>query len=161
MAVKDTYHDAVKNALIKDGWTITADPYPIKYEEIKLLTDLAGEKTIYATREGQQIVIEIKSFLSRSPMREFETALGQYLIYQTFDNERDQYLWFQVGWTPEERIKGISVHIRLKNKKIYIEEDWTEEGIANKLLREGVPKEDIVLAFHDPETRKLTELAIA
>ena len=84
MAAKDTYHDAVKNALIKDGWTITFDPYPIKYEEVKLLADLASEKTIAATREGQQIVIEIKSFLSRSPMREFETALGQYLIYQTF-----------------------------------------------------------------------------
>jgi hypothetical protein len=84
MPAKDTYHDAVKNALIKDGWTITFDPYPIKYEEVKLLADLAGEKTISATREGQKIVIETKSFLSRSPMREFETALGQYLIYQTF-----------------------------------------------------------------------------
>lgn len=81
MPAKDTYHDAVKNALIKDGWTITADPYPIKYEEIKLFADLAGEKTISASREGQQIVIEIKSFLSLSPMRDFETALGQYIIY--------------------------------------------------------------------------------
>ncbi|MCP2730950.1 XisH family protein [Limnofasciculus baicalensis] len=84
MPAKDTYHDVVKNALIKDGWTITADPYPIKYEEIKLVADLAGEKTISASREGEKIVIEIKSFTSRSPMREFETALGQYLIYQTF-----------------------------------------------------------------------------
>jgi hypothetical protein len=81
---KDIYHEAVKNALIKDGWTITFDPYPIKYEEVKLLADLAGEKTISATRQGRKIVVEIKSFLSRSPMREFETALGQYLIYQTF-----------------------------------------------------------------------------
>jgi hypothetical protein len=84
MPAKDTYHDAVKNALIKAGWTITADPYPIKYEEIRLIADLAGEKTIAATKESEQIVIEVKSFLSRSPMGEFETALGQYLIYQTF-----------------------------------------------------------------------------
>jgi hypothetical protein len=84
MPAKDIYHDAIKNALVKDGWQITADPYLIKYEEIKLLADLAGEKTISATREGQKIVIEIKSFISRSPMREFETALGQYLVYQTF-----------------------------------------------------------------------------
>lgn len=84
MPAKDTLHNPVKNALIKDGWTISFDPYPIKYEEVKLVADLAGEKTISATREGQQIVIKIKSFLSRSPMREFETALGQYLIYQTF-----------------------------------------------------------------------------
>ncbi|MFN7462557.1 MAG: element excision factor XisH family protein, partial [Pseudanabaena sp.] len=27
MPAKDVYHDAVKNALIKDGWVITADPY--------------------------------------------------------------------------------------------------------------------------------------
>ncbi len=84
MAAKDTYHDPIKNALIKDGWSITFDPYPIKYEEVKLFADLASEKTISATKEEQQIVIEIKSFLSRSPMREFETALGQYLIYKTF-----------------------------------------------------------------------------
>jgi hypothetical protein len=30
MPAKDVYHDAVRNALVKDGWTITADPYPIK-----------------------------------------------------------------------------------------------------------------------------------
>jgi XisI protein len=78
-----------------------------------------------------------------------------------FDEQRDQYLWFQLGWTPEERIKGNSLHIRIKNEKIYIEEDWTEEGIATELLREGVPKSDIVLAFYPPETRKLTEFAIA
>ncbi len=84
MPAKDTYHKVVKNALIKDGWTITFDPYPIKYEEVKLVADLAAKKTIAATRQGQNIVVEIKSFLSRSPMREFETALGQYLIYQTF-----------------------------------------------------------------------------
>ncbi len=76
-----------------------------------------------------------------------------------FDEKRDQYLWFQVGWTPQERIKGISVHVRLKNDKIYIEEDWTEEGIVTDLLKEGVPKEDIVLAFHAPETRQFTEFA--
>ena len=78
-----------------------------------------------------------------------------------FDEERDQYLWLQVGWTPKERIKGISVHLRIKNEKIYIEEDWTEEGIANELLREGIPKEDIVLAFYDLKHRQFTDFAIA
>ena len=70
-------------------------------------------------------------------------------------------MWFNVGWQDGERIKAISVYIRIKNGKIYIEEDWTEEGMANELLREGVPMEDIVLAFHAPETRKLTEFAVA
>ncbi|NET01827.1 MAG: XisI protein [Sphaerospermopsis sp. SIO1G2] len=79
----------------------------------------------------------------------------------SFDEERDQYLWFDVGWNKRKRVKAITVHVRMKNDKIYIEEDWTEAGIATELLREGVPKEDIVLAFHDPETRKFTDFAIA
>ena len=78
-----------------------------------------------------------------------------------FDDQRSQYLWFNIGWKNDKRVKTISVYIRIKNEKIYIEEDWTEEGIATDLLREGVPKEDIVLAFYDPETRKLTEFAFA
>ena len=45
MPAKDVYHDAVKNALIKDGWTITADPYKIKYKDAELFADLAVEKT--------------------------------------------------------------------------------------------------------------------
>ncbi|GBF79505.1 XisH family protein [Aphanothece sacrum] len=83
MPAKDTYHNAVKNALIKDGWTILRDPYTIKYEEIQLFADLLADRTLEIERNGQQIIVEIKSFISRSPMREFETALGQYIIYRT------------------------------------------------------------------------------
>jgi hypothetical protein len=99
MPAKDIYHDAVKQALIKDGWIITADPYPIKYAEVKLFADLAGEKTIAASRQGQQIVIEIKSFLSRSPMHDFETALGQYLIYKALlsIDHPEQQLYLAIG----------------------------------------------------------------
>ncbi|MBP0035084.1 MAG: XisI protein [Roseofilum sp. Belize BBD 4] len=78
-----------------------------------------------------------------------------------FDDDRSQYLWFNIGWKDSRRIKAVSVYVRIKNEKIYIEEDWTEDGIATELLREGVPKEDIVLAFHEPESRKFTEFAIA
>ena len=46
MPAKDVYHEAVKNALIKDGWTITADPYPLEYEDVELYPDLAVEKAI-------------------------------------------------------------------------------------------------------------------
>lgn len=78
-----------------------------------------------------------------------------------FDEKKDQYLWFQIGWHEDKRVKGITVYVRIKNQKIWIEEDWTEEGIATKLLSEGVPQTDIVLAFHSPEKRKFTEFAIA
>jgi hypothetical protein len=41
MPAKDLYHEAVKNALIKDGWVILADPYKIKYKDAELFADLA------------------------------------------------------------------------------------------------------------------------
>lgn len=46
MSAKDIYHEAVKNALIKDGWKITADPYPLEYKDVELYPDLAIEKLI-------------------------------------------------------------------------------------------------------------------
>ena len=82
MPAKDIYHEAVKNALIKDGWTILADPYKIKYKDAELFADLATEKPLAAERNGRKIVVEIKSFLSPSPMRDFEIALGQYILYR-------------------------------------------------------------------------------
>ena len=82
MARLDKIHNAVKNALIKDGWTITADPFRIDFEEYHLYADLAAERPIAAERGEEKIVVEIKSFLSRSTISDFETALGQYRIYK-------------------------------------------------------------------------------
>ncbi|NCS09790.1 MAG: XisH protein [Microcystis aeruginosa G13-09] len=82
MPAKDIYHEAVKNALIKDGWSILAAPYKIKYKDAELFADLAAEKPLAAERNGRKIVVEIKSFLSPSPMRDFEIALGQYILYR-------------------------------------------------------------------------------
>jgi hypothetical protein len=78
---KDVIHDAVKNALIKDGWAITADPFRLKYEEFDLLADLSAERTIIATKENRKIVVEVKSFTGRSFVKELQQALGQYEIY--------------------------------------------------------------------------------
>ena len=84
MPAKDIYHDVVKNALIKDGWTILADPYTIEYESDNLYADLLAEKTLLAERKKQKIVVEIKSFINPSPMNDFQNALGQYLLYRDF-----------------------------------------------------------------------------
>lgn len=82
MPARDKYHDAVKNALIKDSWTITADPYIIRYEDAELYADLAAERPIAAERQGQKIVVEIKSFIGKSLMYDFHNALGQYIVYR-------------------------------------------------------------------------------
>jgi hypothetical protein len=78
-----------------------------------------------------------------------------------FDEIHDHYLWLFMGWEGKKKTKITQVHVRIKDGKIWIEEDWTEEGIATELLRDGIGKSDIVLAFHPPEERKLTEFATA
>lgn len=65
-----------------------------------------------------------------------------------------------MGWKDMRRVWNTIVYVRLHNDKIWIEEDWTEDGIATDLLAAGVPKEDIVLAFHHPEIRPLTDFAV-
>ncbi len=87
MPVRDIYHDAVKSALIQEGWIITADPYKIKYQEIDLYADLAAEWPMAAERQGQKIVVEIKSFVGRSLMTDFHHAVGQYMVYRSLIQE--------------------------------------------------------------------------
>lgn len=60
-----------------------------------------------------------------------------------------------------KRVRGTILHVRLRDGKVWIEEDLTEDGIATYLLAAEVPKSDIVLAFQSPETGKFTEFAVA
>lgn len=78
-----------------------------------------------------------------------------------FDKEHHRYLLLYVGWQNEERIHGCPIHINIKDGKIWIEQDFTEEGLANQLVELGVPKTDIVLGFRAPYVRQFTEFAVA
>ena len=82
MSARDIFHDAVKVALQKDGWTITHDPLSIDLVDGQLQVDLGAERLLGAQREGEQIAVEIKSFLAPSAVSEFHTALGQFLNYR-------------------------------------------------------------------------------
>lgn len=77
----DLIHNSVKNALIKDGWSITDDPYIIQYQRTILYADLGAERPIAAERNGQKLVVEVKSFIGSSKIQDLKEALGQYDIY--------------------------------------------------------------------------------
>jgi hypothetical protein len=77
------------------------------------------------------------------------------------DEKNYHYIWMNIGWQKGDRINGITTYVRIRDGKFWIEEDWTEEGIANELINAGVPKENIVLAFHSPKMRPYTEFAVA
>jgi hypothetical protein len=60
---------------------------------------LAAERSIAAEREGRKIVVEVKSFLGPSPIREFETAVGQFELYRSVldETEPERKLYLAVG----------------------------------------------------------------
>lgn len=78
----DIIHNAVRNALIKDGWVITDDPYVIQYRKTTLYADLGAEQPMAAERYGQKLVVEVKSFIGASKIQDLKEALGQYDIYR-------------------------------------------------------------------------------
>jgi hypothetical protein len=78
----DIIHNSVKSALIKDGWLITDDPYLIQYRRTTLYANLAAERPIAAERDGQKLVVEVKSFIGASKIQDLKKALGQYNIYR-------------------------------------------------------------------------------
>ena len=96
MPAVDRIHNAVRNALIKDGWTITHDPFVIAFEEITLFADLAAERALAVERGERKIVVEVKSFGGLSPIQDLKVMLGQYDLYRAFLElvapERELYL---------------------------------------------------------------------
>jgi hypothetical protein len=77
-----------------------------------------------------------------------------------FDTERDRYQVVRTGWKNRYPMYGCVLHLDIKDGKIWIHHDGTEIGIADELVNLGVPKSDIVLAFHEPLVRQYTGFAV-
>ena len=96
MAARDIFHDGVKQALEKAGWRITHDPLSLQIGGVEMYIDLGAEQLIAAEKDGEKIVVEIKSFVAVSAIYEFHLAIGQYRNYQLAllqeDPERVLYL---------------------------------------------------------------------
>jgi hypothetical protein len=80
---------------------------------------------------------------------QYKPSYGDVELQLLIDRENNHYQLMTVGWNGEKRIHGIMLH------------NGTERGIAQDLLELGVPKQDIVLAFHSPTRRKYTDFAVS
>ena len=103
----------------------------------------------------------VRETLSKSPYYVYGSKNKDIETELICDDTKGQYMLLDIGWRDGKRAFNPIVYARIKNDKIWLEEDWTENGITDDLLRAGVPKEDIVLAFHSPEKRPYTDFAIA
>lgn len=75
------------------------------------------------------------------------------------DDEHGVYLIMKNGWQHKDRVQHILIFMRLHGDKIWVEEDWTDYEVVERLLEAGVPQTDIVLAFHHPMLRPLADVA--
>jgi hypothetical protein len=66
----------VKNALIKDGWTITHDPLILPFGGRNIYVDIGAEAPIGAAKDGRQIAVEIKSFIGVSEVTDKSYAVA-------------------------------------------------------------------------------------
>jgi hypothetical protein len=101
MPRKDAYHNAVRHALITDGWTITHDPYTMRRGRQTLFIDLAAEMPIAAEKEGRKIAVEVKSLIGTAEMPELEREIVQYMLYRSLLKRRepDRVLFLAVAMT--------------------------------------------------------------
>ena len=77
------------------------------------------------------------------------------------DDALGHYQVGQVGWENKRRVDDVFVHIDVCDGKVWLQHDGTNLRIAEDLIRAGIPREHIVLAFHHPSRRADTEFAVA
>lgn len=132
---RDVFHNAVRRALEFEGWTITHDPLVVPFGDHNLFVDLGAERMLAAEKAGRQIAVEVKSFLSRSPVEDLERALGQYVLYHAL-LRRDQ----------PERTLYLAVP------------DRAFEGVLSSLLgRMLIEDQQIRLIVFEPDTETIVK----
>lgn len=77
-----------------------------------------------------------------------------------FDNKNGQYVIISEGWIEQQHFHSCLIHVEIIDDQVWIQCDNTEDGIADELVKGGIPKKDIVLGFHEPEVRKYTGFGI-
>lgn len=102
----------------------------------------------------KRLLTELAELANRHPNPDVELICA-------FDENRDQYLLMSVGWQGDRRQRGTPVYIRIRNGKVWVEDEWTDERLVERLVEAGIPKQDIVLGFQAPSLRELTDFAVA
>lgn len=91
---------------------------------------------------------------------ECQPTSGETEIQAVFDTVRNHYQIVHVGWQGSRWVHSCSVHVDIKDGKIWIQWNGTEDDLAQELVELGVPKTDIVIGFHTPYMRQFTEYAV-
>ncbi|AUT01017.1 XisI protein [Nostoc sp. CENA543] len=78
-----------------------------------------------------------------------------------FDEQRDHYQWMNVGWEELKRVYRCIIHFDIKDGKIWLQQNLTDQNPAEELVLIGIPREDIVLGLQPAYKRQYTEYGVA
>jgi hypothetical protein len=132
---RDRFHNEVRSALVRDGWTITHDPLRLQWGVKDMFVDLGAERLLAAEKGQRKIAVEIKTFGGLSEMEDLEQAIGQYVVYHDVLSrvEPDRELFLAVS------------------ERVYV--NLFEEPIGRLLLENG----RVRLVVFDPETEAIRQ----
>ncbi|WP_375494069.1 XisI protein [uncultured Nostoc sp.] len=99
----------------------------------------------------QQLLQEYAAISNQEP--EIETQL-------IFDTEHDHYQLVNVIWKNDRRIYSCFLHLDIKDGKVWLQHNGTENEVGEDLANLGIPKQDIVIGFHSPFKRQFTDYAV-
>lgn len=102
----------------------------------------------------RQILARVAGYLKAIPKPDVETQLVE-------DAAHGVFALYRFGWHAGKRVNNVVIFARVRDGKVWIEEDNTDLCFADELVAAGVPGADIVLAFQPPERRHLTAFAVA
>lgn len=101
----------------------------------------------------------IKTLLSR--YNSWEKSHENWESQLIFDEQRDHYLWLDLGWDGSKRIYHSVMHLDIKQGKIWLQENTTDINPAEDLIELGVLREDIILGLQPPFKRPYTNYGVA
>ena len=109
------------------------------------------DKLMHYQQIVQQLLVEYA---------QVKPAYGEIEVETIFDTQRHHYQIVHLGWHHNRWIHHCTIHLVIRNEKIWIFCNSTEHDIAAELVDLGVPKSDIVLGFHPPFMRELSDYAV-
>ena len=92
---------------------------------------------------------------------DYPSAISKFRIVGVMDTAHDRYTLTHVDFDGERYKSSLLAHLEIRDGKIWLLTDNTEEGIATELVAEGISKDRIVLGFYSRATREMGEFAVA
>ncbi|MCZ8107316.1 MAG: element excision factor XisH family protein, partial [Burkholderiales bacterium] len=107
------------------------DPFPLQIGKKRLSADLGAERLISAEKELRKIVVDVKSFVGQSDVKDLQQALGQYVLYRQILNEMkvERVLYLAISQPTFNSVFSIELgQVLLKNQivKLIVFDDESE-----------------------------------